>query len=196
MIKVGVDLALEAEMQASRRIDQTFLNSSVRHHMTDQRDFNSLYAEGMRTAVTERLTEATLERMRTQAIGGAGIALGVILLLLQTSLDSTALAIALYSAIFAIPAWIAAWQYVEAYMFCGKPSYEHFTNPKASLVAVAFAISGMLLLLIAVVSLIWHMSPAGAVVFLVVSLAAAVLIYRHHNAVRAFANKASDGGGA
>ena len=164
--------------------------------MTDQRDFNSLYAKGMRTAVTERLTEATLERMRTQAIGGAGIALGVVLLLLQTSLDSTALAIALYSAIFAIPAWIAAWQYVEAYMFCGKPSYEHFNSPKGSLVAAAFAISGMLLLLIAVVSLIWHMSPAGAVVFLAVSLAAAVLIYRHHNAVRTFADKASDRGGA
>lgn len=164
--------------------------------MTDQHDFKTLYAKGMRSAVTERLTEATLERMRSQAIGGAGIALGVILLLLQTSLDSTALAIALYAAIFAIPAWIAAWQYVEAYMFCGKPSYEHFNSLKGSLVAVAFAISGMLLLLTATVSLIWHMSPTAAMAFLAMSLAAALLIYRHHNAVRSFADSASDRSGA
>ena len=164
--------------------------------MKDQRDFNSLYVKGIRSAVTERLTEATLERMRTSAIGGASIALGVILLLLQTDLDSTALVVALYSAIFAIPAWIAAWQYVESYMFCGKSSYEHFNSPKGSLVAVAFALAGMLLLLVAIVSLIWHMSVAAAVVFLAVSLAVVVLIYRHHNAVRAFADKAGGGGGA
>ena len=81
-------------------------------------------------------------------------------------------------------------------MFCGKPSYEHFNSLKGSLVAVAFATSGMLLLLTATVSLIWHMSPAAAMVFLAMSLAAALLIYRHHNAVRSFADSASDRGGA
>ncbi len=172
------------------------LNSGVRHHMTNQHDFENLYKAGMRTAVTERLTEAILERMRTSAIGGASIALGVILLLLQTKLDSLALIVALYSSIFAIPTWIAAWQYVESYMFCGKPSYDHFNSPKGSLVAVLFAICGMLLLLVAVVSLIWHMSPTAATVFAVVSISVAVVIYRHHNAVRAFADKAKTGGGA
>src|SRR5688500_17706647 len=125
--------------------------------MKAQRDFNSLYSKGAETALTDRLTENHLERMRTSAIGGGSLELGVILLLLQTKLDSTALVVALYSAIFAIPSWIIAWQYVEAYMFCGKESYKHFRSPKGSLVAAGFALLGMLLLLISVVSLIWHM---------------------------------------
>ena len=163
--------------------------------MTDQRDFNSLYSKGMQS-VTDLLTESNLERMRTSAIGGASISLGVILLLLQTRLDSTALIVALYTSIFAIPVWIAAWQYVEAYMFCGKPSYAHFNSPKGSLVAVAFALSGMLLLLTSIVSLIWHMSIVAAVLFLCVSLVVAFVIYRHHNAVRVFSQSADRGGGA
>ncbi|TYT26726.1 hypothetical protein FZO89_10905 [Luteimonas viscosa] len=161
--------------------------------MTDDRDLESIYREDMRTSVTERLTEATLERMRTSAIGGASIALGVILLLLQTDLGSRPLIVALYAAIFAIPAWIAAWQYVEAYMFCGKESHEHFNSLKGSLVAVLLALAGMLLLCVSVVSLIWHMSVTAAIVFLVVSIAAAVLISRHHHAVRAFADRARAG---
>jgi hypothetical protein len=163
--------------------------------MTDQGDFNSLYSKGMQS-VTDRLTESHLERMRTSAIGGASISLGVILLLLQTDLDSNALIVALYTSIFAIPAWIAAWQYVEAYMFCGKSSYAHFNSPKGSLVAVAFALSGMLLLLTSIVSLIWHMSVLAAIIFLCVSLLAAFIVYRHHNAVRAFSDNAERGGGA
>lgn len=158
--------------------------------MKNHDDFNSLYSKSVETAITDRLTENHLERMRTSAIGGASLALGVILLLLQTSLDSAALVIALYSAIFAIPSWIIAWQYVEAYMFCGKASYKHFNSPKGSLVAVIFALLGMLLLLTSVVSLIWHMSLIAAVVFLVVSVLSSVLIYRHHNAVRAFSDRA------
>ena len=161
--------------------------------MTDNRDLESIYREGMRTSVTDRLTEATLERMRTSAIGGASIALGVILLLLQTTLGSRALIVALYSAIFAIPAWVTAWQYVEAYMFCGKDSHEHFNSPKGSLVAVLLALTGMILLFVSVVSLIWHMSVTAAIAFLVVSVAAAVLVSRHHNAVRVFSDRVRAG---
>ena len=152
-------------------------------------EFEDFYRDGIHPAVTERLTEATLVRMQSSAIGAASIALGVILLLLQTDLDSLALVIALYSAIFAIPAWITAWQYVEAYMFYGKTSHEHFSSIKGSLVASLFALTGMLLLFVAVVSLIWHMSVIAATVFFVVSLLASILIYRHHNAVRLFTEK-------
>ncbi|WP_146907248.1 hypothetical protein [Arenimonas daejeonensis] len=162
--------------------------------MADNREIERIYRDGMRTSVTERLTEAALERMRTSAIGGASIALGVVLLLLQTDLGSRALIVALYSAIFAIPAWITAWQYVEAYMFCGKESHEHFNSFKGSLVAVSLALAGMLLLFVSVVSLIWHMSVTAAIVFLAVSIAASVLISRHHHAVRVFADRARAGG--
>lgn len=161
--------------------------------MTDQPDFNSLYTKGMQS-VTDRLTESTLERMRSSAIGGGSISLGVILLLLQTELDSSALIVALYTAVFAIPAWIVAWQYVESYMFCGKDSYGHFNSPKGSLVAVSFALLGMLLLLVSIVSLIWHMSVVAALAFLAASLLMAFLVYRHHNAVRVYADKVGRGG--
>lgn len=160
--------------------------------MTDQQDFNSLYSKSMQS-VTDRLTESTLEMMRTSAIGGGSLSLGVILLLLQTKLDSTALIVALYSAIFAIPAWTIAWQYVEAYIFCGKDSYGHFNSPRGSLVAVSFALLGMVLVLVSIVSLIWHMSNIAALVFLTASLLMAFLVYRHHNAVRLYADRARRG---
>lgn len=198
--KGGLNSPIIVALRAnSRHLDRMYnrtlasADTGVWNEMTDTRDLESFYREGMRTSVTERLTEATLERMRTSAIGGASLSLGVILLLLQTDLGSRALIIALYSAIFAIPAWVAAWQYVEAYMFCGKDSHEHFNSFKGSLVAVLLAVAGMLLLFTSVVSLIWHMSMIAAIVFLVLSIAAAVLVSRHHHAVRVFTDRARGG---
>lgn len=156
--------------------------------MTEQSDFNSLYSSGMKT-LTERLTEGDLERMRTSAIGGGSLSLGVILLSLQTKLDDGALIVALYASVFAIPFWIGAWQCVEAYMSCGKDSYGHFASPKGSLVAVSFALLGLTLLLVSVVSLIWHMSHIAAVIFFVASIVMAVFVFRQHNAVRKYADK-------
>jgi hypothetical protein len=153
--------------------------------MNEQNDFESHYSKSMQT-VTERLTETHLEHMRTSAIGGASISLGIILLLLQTKLDSNALVVALYSSIFSIPAWVAAWQYVEAYIFYGKSSHAHFNSPKGSLVAVSFAIFGMLLLLISIVSLISYLSVFGAVLFFLLSFLLIIVVYRHNAAVSKF----------
>lgn len=154
----------------------------------DQDDIKKFYASQVGASVTSRLTEAALDRMLVQSVGGASVGLGVILLLLQTKLDTLALEIALYSAIFSIPAWVTAWQYVESYMFCGKASFGHFNTLKGSGVAVLFALLGMILLFVSVSSLIWHMSAVASSLFVVVSLAVGVLIFRHHNAVRRFAD--------
>ena len=151
--------------------------------MTDNNNFSSGYSQHMQS-VTNRLTENHLEHMRTSAIGGASLSFGVILLLLQTKLDSTALVVALYCSIFSIPAWVAAWQYVEAYIFYGKFSHAHFNSPKSSLVAVSFAMFGMSLLLISVVALIYYLSIFGAALFLALSVSLIVVVYRHNVAVK------------
>lgn len=156
----------------------------------EPKDMMRFYEKQVGVSVTSRLTEAALDRMLVQSVGGASVGLGVVLLLLQTKLDTLALEIALYSAIFAIPAWIAAWQYVESYMFCGKASFGHFNTLKGSGVAVLFASSGMVLLFVSIVALIWHMSAIAAILFGIVSFAVGFLIYRHHNAVRRFADSA------
>ena len=153
--------------------------------MTEKNDFESHYSENIKP-LTERLTENNLEHMRTSAIGGASISLGVILLLLQTKLESPALVVALYASIFSIPAWVAAWQYVETYIFYGKASHGHFNSLKGSLVAVSFAVFGMVLLLISIVSLISYFSVLAAVLFLCLSILLVVIVFRHGIAVRKY----------
>ncbi len=76
-------------------------------------------------------------------------------------------------------------------MFCGKPSYGHFNSAKGSGVAVLFALTGMLLLLISISSLIWHMSVIASIMFISASLAVAFAVYKHHNAVRVYADNVS-----
>jgi len=159
--------------------------------MSDDKNFNSHYAESMQS-LTARLTESQLERMRSSAIGGASLSLGIILLLLQTKLNNTALVIALYASIFAIPAWLAAWQYVEAYMLYGKASHQHFNGVKGSLVAVSFALFGLILLLTSVVSLIYSMSIIAAILFLLLSSILTIVVYRHNISVRKFVDSAEE----
>jgi hypothetical protein len=156
--------------------------------MTDQSELDLLYAKGMKS-VADRLTEGSLERMRTTAIGGASLSLAIILLLLQTNVSSTPLQVALYSAALAIPVWIVCWQYVEAYIFCGQRSFAHFNSLKTSGVAILCSALGMLLLGVSVFSLIWHMSVKASLLFLAASLFMGSLVYRHHNAVRSYADK-------
>lgn len=162
--------------------------------MTDQQDFNSLYNKGMQP-VTHLLTESALERMRTSAIGGSSVSFAIVLVLLQTGVASTSLKIALFTASLAIPAWVVAWQFVEAYMVCGKPSMGHFNSPKGSGVAVMFATTGMFLLLVSICSLIWHMSVIASLLFFVASLVMAIVVFKHHNAVRSYADKANSQNG-
>ncbi|MCI2245722.1 hypothetical protein L3067_14025 [Xanthomonas sp. PPL568] len=164
-------------------------------YMTDRRDPESLYKEGIES-VRSMLTESNFERLRTQAIGGASVSLGVILLLLQTDAKSKSLDVALYTSIFAVPVWVAVWQYIEAYVFCGKNSYAHFMTMKGSLVAGLLSAIGMILLLLSIVALIWHMSVIASVTFLVLSLVLAYFINRHQTKVRLFAQGGGSDDGA
>jgi hypothetical protein len=139
-------------------------------------------------SVTRRLTESHLSSMRGSAIGGASVSTAIVLLLLQTGVNSPALKLALYTASLAIPAWIAAWQFIEAYSFYGRKSYSHFSRVQGSGLAVGLAIVGMACIATSLSSLIWHLAPMASAIFMVASVVAAVLIFRHNNAVQAVAD--------
>jgi hypothetical protein len=142
-------------------------------------------------AVTRRLTESHLSSMRASAIGGASVSTAIILLLLQTGVIGAALKLALYASSLAVPAWIAAWQFIEAYSFYGRDSYRHFNSVQGSGLAVGLAVIGIGCLATSLSSMIWHLAPVAAVVFIVASVSAAILIFRHNFAVRAVADSAS-----
>ncbi|GAA0889157.1 hypothetical protein [Rhodanobacter soli] len=141
-------------------------------------------------SVTRRLTESHLSSMRASAIGGASVSTAIVLLLLQTGVDSTALRLALYSASLAVPAWIAAWQFIEAYSLYGRDSYSHFSSVRGSGLAVGLAAIGMGCLATSLSSIIWHLAPMAAAIFIAASVFAAVLIFRHNYAVKAVADGA------
>ncbi len=151
--------------------------------MAQDPDFKAAYEEGMRP-ITQRLTDSVLDHMRTSAIGGASFSTAIVLLVLQTGIASGSLRISLYAAALAIPAWLTAWQYVETYIFYGRSSYNHFNSPKGSGVAVLLVVAGALLLLTSLGSLIWHLSPGASLLFLMTSLLAGGLIFRHNHAVK------------
>ena len=146
-------------------------------------NFESEYRTRM-SSVTGRLTENHLDRMRSAAIGGSSVSTAIVLLLFQSEIDTITLKIALYAAIFAVPIWICAWQYVESYIFYGQHSYGHFNGPKGSGVAVLLAMTALAALVTSITSLIWHLDPVAAIAFLVLSLVAATLIFKHNNSVR------------
>lgn len=148
---------------------------------------NQQYEEEMES-VTRRLTESHLNNMRGSAIGGASVATAIVLLLLQTGISSSALKLGLYSASLAIPAWLAAWQYIEAYNFYGRSSYHHFNTVKGSGIAIALAVIGMTCLFTSLASLIWHLAPMASAIFSLASVAIAILIFKHNNAVKVAAD--------
>lgn len=128
--------------------------------------------------------------MRASAIGGASVSTAIILLLLQTGAASAALKLALYASSLAVPAWISAWQFIEAYSFYGRGSYRHFNSVQGSGLAVGFAIAGLGCLATSLSSIIWHLAPLAAALFIAASLLAAILIFRHNYAVKAVADSA------
>ena len=151
--------------------------------MNEQTRFENTYEAEMHP-VTKRLRESTLQEMRATAIGGSSVSAAIVLVLLQTGVDGNALKFSLFCSALAIPAWIAAWQYVQAYLFYGSASLAHFNTLKGSGTSVLFAVSGMGLLVTSLSALIWHMSPLVAILFAVAALLTSILVTRHNQAVR------------
>jgi hypothetical protein len=145
---------------------------------------NSDYEKGM-SAVTRRFTENGLSQMQSTSIGGAGLSTAIVLLLFQSNITSIALTLALYMAAFGIPAWVASWQMIAAYSFYGKESYHHFNRASASIVAIVFFLLGAMSLFLSVAALIWHMSHAASLLFILFSIFCVFVITRHNNSVKA-----------
>ena len=160
--------------------------------MTDKPPFDTVYQASMRK-VTKRLDVGKLDRMRRSAIGGGSISLAIVLLLLQTGIDSPALLVALCCAAVAIPAWIGAWQFVENYMFYGRRSLAHFNRVRGSGIGMGLAVAGGVLLFISLASLIGHRSAFASVLFVLASLLAGSLILKQSLEVRNEVEQIEDG---
>ena len=125
------------------------------------------------------VSESILLQMRGAAISGAGLCAAVILVLVQTGVRSVPQLVALWGASLGVPAWLAAWQYVQAYITWGSKSYGHY-KPRAS---GLLAIAGILPLFVAFTSLVWFVSPCASAAFALACLIAALFISMHIRAV-------------
>jgi hypothetical protein len=155
----------------------------------DKHNLSRIYQEQMTATMAGRFDAARLENMRSTSIGGASLSTALVFLLLQTNLDSFALKASLTCAVIAIPAWIATWQIVESYLFCGESSYGHFFTPQGSGVAVLIFLAAALALFIGMCALLWHLQPFTSVLFAILCLVMSFFVYRHNNAVRAWSDR-------
>jgi len=125
------------------------------------------------------VSESILLQMRGAAISGAGLCAAVILVLVQTGVRSVPQLVALWGASLGVPAWLAAWQYVQAYITWGSKSYGHYKPKAAGLLTFA----GILPLFVAFASLVWLVSPCASAAFALACLIAALFISMHIRAV-------------
>jgi cobalamin synthase len=154
----------------------------------DKEQLSRDFQEQMSSAMAGRLDSARLENMRATSIGGASLSTALVFLLMQTQLNSLALQISLGCAVVAIPAWIATWQMVEAYLFYGESSYGHFATIKGAGVAIAILLGALLSLFLGLCALLWHLMPVSAILFAVLCIVLLVFVYRHNSAVRAWSD--------
>ena len=153
-----------------------------------KRRIGEMYQDEVRAAMSGRFDAARLDNMRSTSIGGASLSTALVFLLLQTDLGSVSLMLALFCSVIAIPSWIATWQIVEAYLFCGESSYEHFYTLKGSGIAVIIFFVAAIALLLGMCALLWHLKPIASILFGVLCVAMSVFVYWYNNAVRAWSD--------
>nr|WP_155604452.1 hypothetical protein [Xanthomonas translucens] len=146
--------------------------------------------------VTRGISENYLGQMRSAAIGGGSFSAAIVLVLLQVGLSSVPLRISFYAAALGIPVWIVVWQYVQPYLLYGPVSYNHFRKAHSIGVAAILAVLGLVSLTLSFTSLLWHMSLCVALVFVLLSVVAVVLILAHAQSVLAAVKWADDRTGA
>jgi hypothetical protein len=155
----------------------------------DKDHLSRFYQEQMTAAMSGRFDAARLENMRSTSIGGASLSTALVFLLMQTDLSALSLKASLACAVVAIPAWIATWQMVESYLFCGESSYGHFATPRGSGIAVLIFLVAATSLFIGITTLLWHLMPFASGLFVALCLLMAFFVYRHNNAVRAWSDR-------
>ncbi len=154
--------------------------------MSDEPSFKENYERNM-APIARRLNEARWENARIMALGAAGLSVALVFLLIQIGFQSCVLKTSFFCASIAIPVWLALWQYGDAYSFYGADSYGHFVKPKGSGGGVILFVIGGLLLLTSFAALIWSFSIITSIAFTIVSFLMIILIYRHSNEVRKYA---------
>jgi hypothetical protein len=157
--------------------------------MTEKNPFDESFQE-MILYLTKRLDDRELDRMKSVVIGGGSVSMAIILVLLQVGMKATSLKVSLWASSLGIPAWIGAWQFIDAYMFYGKMSMEHFSQARGSGILAGMIFSSLLLLFISVFSAILYLSSLGAGLFTLASIVISILVHRHGIQLRVAVDKA------
>jgi len=137
--------------------------------------------------IVGKLTNDSFLASKGVNLGAAGLSLAIVFLLIQVELRSDTLTtVALYSAVLAIPIWLASWQIAESYALYGEESYRHMVEPASFWKNIVLQVVGAILLLVSFVTIIWSISIVLAVLFLALTFFMVGLVGRYSKSIREF----------
>jgi hypothetical protein len=135
------------------------------------------------------MSESKLSLMRALSFGAAGVLVANTLLLAQIGAKDVPLDVSLFASIVALPLWVAQAAIWEAYIFHGQRAHPHLRgNFTINTLMVLFAVAGLGVWL-ALAALVWHLSPAAAVLFAVMCLVAFTMIVVHDSSLKKYMRK-------
>lgn len=124
------------------------------------------------------ISESKLLLMRNLSFGGAGLCIATLLVLTQVGLKDWLLTTALVAASVAMPFWVALASAFEIYIFLGKRTYSHFRSDQTTRALMSMMLVAAGGLVVAVTSLICHLSNLAAECFALAALVAIVTYVR------------------
>ena len=137
------------------------------------------------THLRSHLSKHYLEEMRSTALSAAGFSAGIIILLAQTTGQSSYSVISLWASIASLLIWLFGAQYVSAYLVHGERTYPHFNVFLAAIVSLL----GFASLFIAVVATVWRLSVIAGIVLTVLGIVLAVAVFFHFQSVDRHCNE-------
>lgn len=130
------------------------------------------------------ITQDKITLARNMSLGSAGLAVLAIFRLSMAPELSAALSVALYAFTLATPLFVALAFWYEAFVWLGEDSYEYFNARRGQV--DKWASLPMLALYLGVVAIVWHLSVAAGIVFLLVSALALYLLQRNLEKMRSY----------
>lgn len=131
-------------------------------------------------------TPLNWESSKTLGLGCAAASTGLVFLIAQIGVKSTALVLSLWFAAIALPLWLAFWQVCDTYSFWGRRATGHFNQIGWVLTcSITFGL-GAVLLFMAIAALIWSLLPGAGAAFVALTLIAFAFAGWHSVQVKSF----------
>jgi hypothetical protein len=135
------------------------------------------------------MSESKLSLMRSLSFGAAGILVANTLLLAQIGAKDVSLEVSLFASVVALPLWVAQAAIWEAYIFHGQRAHPHLrADTTINTLMVLFVVAGFGVFF-AIAALVWHLSPAAAILFAVMCFVAFATIGIHDGSLKKYMRK-------